>query len=39
MFPNEGYFYVKSQKSGLYVSVDGEEKVMSNSTNKKTVAD
>ncbi|KAI7877326.1 uncharacterized protein EV154DRAFT_62178 [Mucor mucedo] len=25
MFPSEGYFYVKSQKNGLFVSVDGED--------------
>lgn len=38
MFPKEGYFYVKSQKNGLFVSVDGEDKVIGNDSNKKIVA-
>lgn len=27
MFPTQGAFYIKSQKNGLYLSIDGEDEV------------
>lgn len=27
MFPSEGYFFLKSQKTGLVLDIDGENKV------------